>query len=222
MRGSSYRSAFSICIVPLLVGTTALGGCATTGHNKPADTQQSKVEEAVSENKENVIGAAILGVLGAGIGYALAGEKGAAIGGATGVAAGAGLGQLFKNKDKKRTESVSEAGYRPEADDRDAVANLDSDVENREVASGIEASEAIAVAHVQSDVSTFNAPTSERELSGRAITYDIVKDGDVVGSLSVRPRGYATESSGITRSLLLCETDSSESCAKLDLRLRQD
>jgi hypothetical protein len=213
----SHRNPLSNCLVPVLLCTTALGGCATTGNDKNVDTQQSKVEEAVSEHKEAAIGATLLGVLGAGIGYALGGEKGAAIGGATGLAAGAGVGQLFKNKDKKRTESVSEAGYRPEADDLGAVANLGSDID-KESASRTKANEAIAVADVRSDVNT-KAPAGEGELAGLAITYDIVKDGDVLGSLSVRPSGV--ESSRAIRSLLLCETDVPESCAKLDLRLRQ-
>ena len=107
-----HKESSCACIAALL-GITFLSGCATT-RGMASDTQESKVEQAVTDHKETAIGAVLLSGVGAGLGYAFGGKDGAAIGAGAGAVIGAGIGHLFERKDRERTETVSEVGYRPE------------------------------------------------------------------------------------------------------------
>lgn len=205
-----YKKTGLFLMLPILIGVTALGGCATTGNNA-GNTQQSKVGEAVSEHKETAIGAALLGIVGAGVGYALGGEKGAAIGGGAGLALGAGLGQILEHKDKKRTEAVSEAGHRPEQDDKENIALTDGGAESRKDEPQPEMKQVIRVSSLKADPQQINHTSHDEK------TYDILRNGNVIGSIILD--GNSIEAGSLyTGSLSLCEASASDSCARLELR----
>src|SRR5574338_382252 len=115
-----HTESSSACVIAALLGITLLSGCATTS-GMASDTQESKVEQVVSDHKETAFGAVLLSGIGAGLGYALGGKDGAAIGAGAGAVIGAGVGHLFERKDRERTETVSEVGYRPEMDERETA-----------------------------------------------------------------------------------------------------
>ncbi len=211
-----YKKIGLFLMLPILIGVTALGGCATTGNNA-GDTQQSKVGEVVSEHKETAIGATLLGIVGAGVGYAVGGPKGAAIGGGTGLVLGAGVGQVIEHKDKKRTESVSEAGHRPEQDDSEIITRTDGGAEGREGQPQLEVKQVAAVAEVTRESKVNAALKQTNKAFHDEKTYDILRNGNVIGSIMLD--GTSNDAGSLySGSLSLCQASASESCARLELR----
>jgi hypothetical protein len=209
----------SMCsAIAALLCVTIFPGCATVG-TMNSDTQESKVEEAVSEHKETAFGALILGGIGAGIGYALGGKDGAAIGAGAGAALGAGIGQILEHKDRKRTETVSEVGHRPEMDDPETLADTDSRPEG-EMPVQVTPRAVVAVAQATELPSGMSiAPAQSYEGAAREVAYHIVRSGQVVGSLSLNENtSFVSSSSSHGGSVLLCPDTAPGSCAMLELR----
>ncbi len=198
-------------ILPLLISLMAAGGCATAG-NTSGSTQQSKVGEAVSDNKESLIGAGLIGALGTGVGYALGGASGAAIGGGAGAAIGALGGQVVKQQDKKRTEAVSEAGNRPEQAEGEAIARTGEEAESREEQPQSEGKRVAAVTGV-TKAGFDPASRQANEMSNSDGIYDIVRNGKVIGSVRLDGIGG--------RSIALCQASALSSCGRPELDLRR-
>lgn len=208
----------SCCMIAVLLSIAVVPGCATMG-NRNSDTQESKVGEVVSEHKETALGALLLGGLGAGLGYAFGGNDGAAIGAAAGAALGMGIGQVMERNDRKRTETVSEVGYRPEMDERETVTETDSRAEG-ETPVELTSQPVVTVAQVtQPQTNTSDIPAQRYEGMAIEEAYHIVRAGRVVGSLTLTEATTAVGSSSSQGgSVLLCPDAAPGSCAMLELR----